>query len=139
GNVHFVYFDESPPDGRHVKHRIYYPDTDEFSTETSVTTEPSYHGYTRPGEYMSIRLDSNDIPHVVWSDTRNLELDIYYANANLETPPTTTSPTFTIATGTSTPSTSSKSTNDESPILTINLFMASLMTYVVFRKKHRRQ
>ncbi|MFW9909805.1 MAG: hypothetical protein ACFFEF_14645, partial [Candidatus Thorarchaeota archaeon] len=35
---------------------------------------------TRPGEYMSIQLDSNEIPHIVWSDGRNNEMDIYYAH-----------------------------------------------------------
>ncbi len=79
GNLHFVYFDESNVAERHVQHRIFYPDANLFSAEMQVTTESSSPSFTRPGEYMSIRLDSKDMPHVVWTDTRNGELDIYYA------------------------------------------------------------
>ncbi|MHA2462552.1 MAG: hypothetical protein ACXAEJ_15065, partial [Candidatus Thorarchaeota archaeon] len=36
--------------------------------------------FTRPGEYNSIRLDSDGIPHIAWTDGRNGELDIFYAH-----------------------------------------------------------
>jgi hypothetical protein len=79
GNLHFIYFDESVVDTRHLKHRIYYPELNLFSDEMQVTTEASSPAFTRPGEYMSIRLDSNGFPNIVWTDTRNDELDIYFA------------------------------------------------------------
>ncbi|MFW9855460.1 MAG: sialidase family protein [Candidatus Thorarchaeota archaeon] len=86
GNVHFVYYDESSPQGRHVRHRIFYPDLNEFSSEAQVTTEASSPDFTRPGEYMSIRIDSDDIPHIVWTDARSNALDIYYTSPNLSGP-----------------------------------------------------
>ncbi|MFW9813700.1 MAG: hypothetical protein ACFFF9_14665, partial [Candidatus Thorarchaeota archaeon] len=37
------------------------------------------------GEYLSVQLDSNGIPHVAWSDGRNNEMDICYAHGVNET------------------------------------------------------
>jgi len=34
---------------------------------------------------MGIQLDSNTVPHIVWSDGRNNEMDIYYAHGIFET------------------------------------------------------
>ncbi|MFX0092100.1 MAG: sialidase family protein, partial [Candidatus Hodarchaeota archaeon] len=36
--------------------------------------------FTRPGDYFTIRVDSDDIPHVVWTDGRENEMDIYYSH-----------------------------------------------------------
>ena len=36
--------------------------------------------FIRPGDYLTIRADSNNIPHVVWTDGRSRNLDIYYSN-----------------------------------------------------------
>ncbi len=36
--------------------------------------------FTRPGDYFMVRVDSKDIPHVVWTDGRNNEMDIYYSH-----------------------------------------------------------
>ena len=35
--------------------------------------------FERPGDYLTLRLDSNNVPHVVWTDGRSGSLDIYYA------------------------------------------------------------
>ncbi|MHA2247079.1 MAG: sialidase family protein [Candidatus Hodarchaeales archaeon] len=90
GNLHFIYYDESSAEGRNLMHRIFYPESNEFSSESQVNTVPSSPEFTRPGEYNSIRIDSNDTPHIVWTDTRNNELDIYYSNGEFTEAQTTT-------------------------------------------------
>jgi hypothetical protein len=35
--------------------------------------------FTRPGDYCTIKVDSLDVPHIVWTDGRSDKLDIYYA------------------------------------------------------------
>ena len=50
-----------------------------LSDEIVIANEDTSSVFTRPGEYMSIQLDQYGIPHVVWSDGRNDEMDIYYA------------------------------------------------------------
>ena len=82
GNLHFIYYDEV--EQRHLKHRIYYPDNKTFSSESQVSNKPSSPEFTRPGEYNSIRIDSNDTPHIVWTDTRTGALDIYYSKGTTD-------------------------------------------------------
>ena len=36
--------------------------------------------FTRPGDYCTLRVDNNNIPHIVWTDGRVGHLDIYYAH-----------------------------------------------------------
>ncbi|MHA1935701.1 MAG: sialidase family protein [Candidatus Thorarchaeota archaeon] len=84
GKLHIVYYDEQGG-----SYRIYYR-TMEFTGEqrsNPVLSEPiavadtdTSSDFTRPGEYNSIRLDSDGIPHVTWTDGRNDELDIFYAH-----------------------------------------------------------
>lgn len=66
----------------------------------AITIASSYTSsyFTRPGEYFAIRFDSAHIPHVIWSDGRNYEMDIYYARGILEGVTTTTTTTTTTAT-----------------------------------------
>ncbi|MHA2387759.1 MAG: sialidase family protein, partial [Candidatus Hodarchaeales archaeon] len=56
--------------------------------------------FTRPGDYFTIRVDSYDTPHVVWSDGRNSEMDIYYAHGvkSTETEPIILSTTLNTTT-----------------------------------------
>ncbi|MHA2085590.1 MAG: sialidase family protein, partial [Candidatus Thorarchaeota archaeon] len=84
GKLHIVYYDEQLG-----SYRIYYR-TMEFTGEqrsNPVLSEPiavadtdTSSVFTRPGEYNSIRLDSDGIPHIAWTDGRNGELDIFYAH-----------------------------------------------------------
>lgn len=55
--------------------------------------------FTRPGDYFTIRLDSNDIPHIVWTDGRYNEMDIFYSRG-LETHHPTSETTTTAITTT---------------------------------------
>lgn len=40
--------------------------------------------FVRPGDYCTIRIDSNNTPNIVWTDGRSDKLDIYYAKASTE-------------------------------------------------------
>ncbi|MFX0063140.1 MAG: sialidase family protein [Candidatus Hermodarchaeota archaeon] len=124
GNLHFVYYDESSIEGRHIKHRIFFPDTNEFSSESQVTTEPSSPEFTRPGEYMSIRFDSEDCPHIVWTDARNNELDIFYAQGCIQLPTQTSSQT---------------NTSTQTPFESIPFILGTLVVVAIVIKTKRKQ
>ncbi len=66
--------------------------------------------FTRPGDYFTIRVDKNDVPHVVWTDGRLNEMDILYAHGIYEEP--TSEPTST-----SSNSNESSTTSNETPSL----------------------
>ena len=76
----------------------------------ALTDISTFANFTRPGDYFTVRTDSNNLPHVVWTDGRDNEMDIYYAHQIVydytETETTTTSttsnPSSTISTTTST-------------------------------------
>jgi hypothetical protein len=50
-----------------------------FSDEVPIADDVTFSSFTRPGEYLGIQLDENEVPHVAWSDARDGEMDIYYA------------------------------------------------------------
>ncbi|MFW9919072.1 MAG: sialidase family protein [Candidatus Thorarchaeota archaeon] len=88
GNLHIVYYDES-----FEEYRPFYltatfsdeeDDSPEFSDPISIAEVSTSSTFTRPGDYFTIRLDQNDRPHVVWSDGRNDEMDIFYAHGVFE-------------------------------------------------------
>ncbi len=72
-----------------------------FSEPVVIASEYTSSDFSRPGDYFTIRVDNESIPHVVWTDGRNDELDIYYAHGLAET---TSSTTITHSSSTSTPS-----------------------------------
>lgn len=90
GRLHIVYYDE-----RDDAYRIYYrlvefagEDRDELvmSDPLQIATASTSSEFTRPGDYCTIRVDSTAVPHVVWSDSRDGEMDIYYAHGvNIKT------------------------------------------------------
>jgi len=45
-----------------------------------IADQQTHSTFTRPGDYFTVRVDSKDIPHVVWTDGRNNEMDIYYSH-----------------------------------------------------------
>ncbi len=84
GNLHIVYYDAPS----HGNFKLYYllinfagenRDNPIFNTPIAIAEEETAGPFSRPGDYLTIRLDQNKIPHVVWTDGRNYELDIYYA------------------------------------------------------------
>ncbi len=95
GRVHIVYYDEQGGSYRPY-YRILTFEGDErdspiFSDPIPVADALTSNSFTRPGDYISIQLDSNEVPHIAWADGRNNEMDIYYAYGTTAatTPPET--------------------------------------------------
>jgi len=88
--------------------------------------------FTRPGDYCTIRLDSNDIPHVVWTDGRYNEMDIFYSHG-LESHPTTSETTTTsiLVTTTTEPTTTDLSTTNSKTTGTSGAIPSSPLTALV--------
>ncbi|MFX1264536.1 MAG: sialidase family protein, partial [Promethearchaeota archaeon] len=84
GRLHIAYYDE--------RNDVYLPlyrtleftgaerDNPVFSREVPVADDLTSSSFTRPGEYLGIQLDEDEVPHVAWSDARDGEMDIYYAH-----------------------------------------------------------
>ncbi|NHJ84182.1 MAG: exo-alpha-sialidase [Asgard group archaeon] len=51
-----------------------------LSDAIPIASENTSASFTRPGDYFTVRVDSKDIPHVVWTDGREGVLDIYYSH-----------------------------------------------------------
>ena len=83
GRLHIVYYSEIGDNYRPYYRTINFigvgRSNPDFSDEIVIANEDTSSIFTRPGEYMSIQLDQHGTPHVVWSDGRNAEMDIYYA------------------------------------------------------------
>ncbi|MDF1538284.1 MAG: sialidase family protein [Candidatus Thorarchaeota archaeon] len=84
GLLHIVYYSET-----FGEYRPFYivanmtgdeGDCPVFSDPIEIANASTSSDFTRPGDYFTIRLDQDDIPHIVWSDGRNDEMDIYYAH-----------------------------------------------------------
>jgi hypothetical protein len=102
GKIHVAYYDDEGGSSFNPFYRVLeFPQTGDpiFGTPTKISDGVSTsNAFTRPGDYFTIRVDSNDIPHVVWSDGRNNEMDIYYAQGIKSTITTTTTTTTTKST-----------------------------------------
>ena len=84
GNLHIVYYN-APSQENFKPYYCLVNFTGEnqnnpiFNTPIAIADKETSGDYNRPGDYLTIRLDQNNIPHIVWTDGRNNELDIYYA------------------------------------------------------------
>lgn len=103
--LHIVYYSEQfslyKPYYRMVSFTGPSRDVAVLSNVISVTNVLTSSEFTRPGDYCTIRLDSSDIPHVVWTDGRYNELDIFYSHG-IESESTTTETQTPTATDTNT-------------------------------------
>ncbi|MHA2141332.1 MAG: sialidase family protein [Candidatus Thorarchaeota archaeon] len=84
GLLHITYYDEQDglfrPYYRTVEFIGTALDIPVLSDSIAIAEQSTSSSFTRPGDYFTMRLDSDDRPHVVWTDGRNGELDIYYAH-----------------------------------------------------------
>ena len=120
GRLHIVYYSEIGDNYRPYYRTINFTGTGRsnpvLSDEIVIANEDTSSVFTRPGEYMSIQLDQYGIPHVVWSDGRNDEMDIYYAYG-LTTLPFPIELVF---------------------IIVIVLIIGAISVVVIFRYRHKR-
>ncbi|UCE11439.1 MAG: exo-alpha-sialidase [Candidatus Thorarchaeota archaeon] len=117
GNLHIVYYDE-----RGEYYRTYYRKASisgeqreivSLSDPIPIAEQWTSNNFTRPGDYFTVRVDNESIPHVVWTDGRDEKMDIYYAHGILPEPTTTEQPP--IATTTTTTATSTEDPNMTGP------------------------
>ena len=84
GRVHITYYDQQGEFFRPYYRTLYAINetTDELiiSDAIPITSINTSSVFPRPGDYFTVRVDSKDIPHVVWTDGRNDEMDIYYSH-----------------------------------------------------------
>jgi hypothetical protein len=148
GRLHIGYYDEQ--DGFY---RLFYrslvftgPESSipELGPVIPIAEQNTSSIFTRPGEYFSIQVDQDDVPHVVWADGRSGEMDIYYARGTqiLHTEPssTTTDTTSTTSTtdGNGEPSDGFWSVVGPLAITTIQIgsvVLLALVVYVLARRK----
>ncbi len=81
GNAHIVYYDNST--GNYdVYYRVYNKALNKLSDPVKVSHKSTSGSFTRPGEYMSVRIDKDGYTHIVWADGRDGNMDIYYGKSN---------------------------------------------------------
>jgi hypothetical protein len=84
GRLHIAYYDEFQEHYRPYYRTVNFTGVGRnipvFSEPIAIANSNTSSSFTRPGEYFSIQLDQDEIPHVAWSDGRNDEMDIYYAH-----------------------------------------------------------
>ncbi|NHJ13203.1 MAG: exo-alpha-sialidase [Candidatus Thorarchaeota archaeon] len=101
GILHFAYYDESDNTYRPWYRTLNFTgpnrDSPDFTDAISIADVLTSSDFTRPGEYLGLRIDSSGIPHVAWSDGRSDEMDIYYAHGSSFIPTTTTSQPLDLA------------------------------------------
>lgn len=83
GRLHIVYYSEQEgrykPYYRTLNFTGPYRNETIFSEEIAIAQRFTPSEFTRPGEYFAIQIDSDNIPHIAWSDGRNNEMDIFYS------------------------------------------------------------
>lgn len=89
GRCHVVWYDEHEDTYGPYYRAITFPEENGeeivYSDPVPIASANTSSIFTRPGDYFSIKVDSKDIPHVVWSDGRDNEMDIYYSHGITET------------------------------------------------------
>jgi hypothetical protein len=126
GKIHVAYYDDENGTSFKPFYRVLeFPQTGEpiFGNPIDISNGVSTSNtFTRPGDYFTIRVDSNNVPHVVWSDGRNNEMDIYYAQG-IKSSETTTS---------------SDTTTTKSTPIGISFFAPLIFAFFYFYRKRRR-
>ncbi|MFX0107701.1 MAG: sialidase family protein, partial [Candidatus Hodarchaeota archaeon] len=90
GRIHIAYYDEQGATYRPYYRTVNFTGTDRstalFSDAIPIANADTLSDFSRPGEYLGLQIDSEMKPHVVWSDARNGEMDIYYAHGLFQEP-----------------------------------------------------
>lgn len=87
GRCHFVWYDEHEDSYGPYYRTLTFPQDGEevvYSEPIPIANVNTSSDFTRPGDYFTIKVDSKDIPHIVWSDGREREMDIYYSHGLTE-------------------------------------------------------
>ena len=89
-NLHVVWLEESGGSYRPYYREISFngPDRTNMTMSNMIPVANAFTNskFTRPGDYLTIRLDTYNLPHVVWTDGRSGKLDIYYAHGSFKAP-----------------------------------------------------
>ncbi|MHA1638295.1 MAG: sialidase family protein [Candidatus Thorarchaeota archaeon] len=98
GNLHICFYDEQDDMFRPYYRKISFfgeaRNSFDLGEILPIATEYTSSSFTRPGDYFTIRVDSNDFPHIVWTDGRSgNSLDVYYAKGSLPKTETSTNTT----------------------------------------------
>ena len=100
-NLHVVYYNEQGSSYRPYYQLITNSNNKLTISEAKVVASGDTSStFSRPGDYLTVRVDENLRTHVVWSDGRNNDMDIFYAhcdcvqNIDFTNSSTTTSNTF---------------------------------------------
>ncbi|MFX0054770.1 MAG: sialidase family protein [Promethearchaeota archaeon] len=105
GRIHIGYYDERDGFYRPYYRSLVFTGIDRsfpvLGPVIPIAEQNTSSAFTRPGEYFSIEVDAHDMPHIVWADGRNGEMDIYYARGT-QVQQTETSGTATDTTPTTT-------------------------------------
>ena len=85
GRIHIVWYDEQngffTPRYRVIEFNYTIEEEIIWGNTVSIADKSTSATFTRPGDYFMVRVDSKDIPHVVWTDGRSKNgLDIFYAH-----------------------------------------------------------
>ncbi|MFX0170261.1 MAG: sialidase family protein, partial [Candidatus Hodarchaeota archaeon] len=86
-------------DAQHDEWNIYYSYSNDsaatFAPNVRVTTEGTPLSYWRPGDYFTMRIGPQGRVHIVWTDGRGEDQDIYYAKQDLAPPTAVHTPVMT--------------------------------------------
>lgn len=84
-NIHVAWLD-----AQHGEWNIYYSYSNDsgstFSPNIRVTTAGTSLSYWRPGDYFTMRTGPNGRVHIVWTDGRGQDEDIYFAKQDIANP-----------------------------------------------------
>ncbi|MFW9916038.1 MAG: sialidase family protein [Candidatus Thorarchaeota archaeon] len=145
GRVHIAWLNELSTGSYRPYYRnvLFGPDNQhepQWSTVIPIANQWTPSNFTRPGDYLTIRVDSQDNPHVVWSDGRDGEMDIYYSHANVTTLPAEPSTNSTQSTipvpsaSTSSASLTAESEASSAPGFTLALLLGVFFAVMTVRR-----
>ncbi|MHA2365802.1 MAG: sialidase family protein [Candidatus Hodarchaeales archaeon] len=136
GRVHIVWLDEQnffyKPYYRSISFETEIP---VFSETLSVADMYTSSTFTRPGDYITLRVDSKSIPHIVWTDGRWSELDIYYSHGIMNETKSLTASTETFTSTDVTNTTIEETSSASTSLNWISIVLVSIPIYLIKKKR----